>query len=182
MVGLSAKLFQSGMEYGDKEKRYVKFSINLKGSLPSAIRIYTDKKYCSKNPALSEVIVYADSIRGNVGVFDRGLQSRNSFDKFTDTDKMFITRNIPNIRFVNAVEREVAIAPSDATVTVIGDKSGYLFNHNEKKSKHKYRVITSRINKTDELICFVTNIMDKDAYTIAAWYRLRWEIEVFSNL
>lgn len=179
MVGLSAKLFKSGMEYGEKEKRFVKFSVNVKGSLPSSIKIYTDKKHANENPALSEVIECSDCIKGNIVVFDRGLQSRNSFDKFTDTDKMFVTRNNPNIRCVETVDVNITPAPPDATVTIIGDKTGRLINKSEKKSKHLYRVITARINKTGEVICFVTNIMNEEAYTIAAWYRLRWEIEVF---
>lgn len=179
MVGLSAKLFKAGMEYGEKDKRYVKFSVNLKGSLPSTIKIYTDKKYANENSALSEVIECADCITGNIVVFDRGLQARSSFDKFTNTDKMFVTRHLPNIRCINVSEHSLTKAPSNATVTITGDKTGHLIDKKQKASKHQYRVITGTINKTGELICFVTNIMDEDAYTIADWYRLRWEIEVY---
>jgi hypothetical protein len=179
MVGLSAKLFKAGMEYNDKVNRFVKFSVNLKGSLPSAIKIYTDKKYANENPALSEVIESADNIEGNIVVFDRGLQSRDSFDKFTDTDKMFVTRHVPNIRCEDAVDNDLPEQQPDATVTIIGDKTGFLINKKEKKTSYRYRIITASINKTGEVICFVTNIKEECAYTIAAWYRLRWEIEVF---
>ena len=180
MVGLAAKLFTSGMEYGnDKDRRFVKFSVNVKGSLPSSIKIYTDKKYANENPALSEVIEHADCIKGNIVAFDRGLQSRDSFDKFSDTGKLFVTRNVPKIRCVDAVDNAITDPPPDATVTITGDKTGHLINRAEKKSKHRYRIITAKIDKTGELICFVTNIMDEDAYTIAAWYRLRWEIDIF---
>ena len=67
----------------------------------------------------------------------------------------------------------------NSTVIILGDKTGYLINRKEKKTKHTYRIITARINKTGEIICFITNIMEESAYTIAAWYKLRWEIEVF---
>ena len=92
---------------------------------------------------------------------------------------MFVTRNLPNIRCTEAVDKVITEAPPDATVTVLSDKTGYLFKKTEKKSAHVYRIITARINKTSEVISFVTNILDEDAYTIAAWYRLRWEIELF---
>ncbi len=32
---------------------------------------------------------------------------------------------------------------------------------------------------TGKEICFITNLMDEDAYVIAEWYKQRWEIEVF---
>ena len=179
MVGLSAKLFKAGMEYNDKDNRFVKFSINLKGSLPSAVKVYTDKKYASENPALSEVIDCEDSIKGNIVGFDRGLQARESFDRFTGSEKLFVTRHNPNIVCVDAREGKVGPAPKNATITVISDKKGKLLNKKGKKTEHDYRVITGAINKTGETICFVTSIKDEDAYVIAELYRLRWEIELF---
>ncbi|MGJ7030811.1 IS4 family transposase [Niabella hirudinis] len=179
MVGLSAKLFKVGMEYNDNVNRFVKFSINLKGSLPSAIKIYTDKKYASENLALSEVIECDDSLQGNIVVFDRGLQARDSFDKFTDSDKMFVARHNSNIVCVDVTETKVRPAPAGANVTVISDKLGRLLNRRGKKTKHIYRVIRATVNKTGEDICFVTSIRNEDAYVIADLYRLRWEIELF---
>ena len=40
-------------------------------------------------------------------------------------------------------------------------------------------MIKGTIDDSGEKIYFITNILDEDAYLIAAWYRQRWEIEVF---
>ena len=58
-------------------------SVNLKGSLPSSVKVFTDQSYVSEEKALADLINDTDCIEGNVVVFDRGLQSRDTFDKFT---------------------------------------------------------------------------------------------------
>lgn len=35
------------------------------------------------------------------------------------------------------------------------------------------------MDQSQEKICFVTNILDEDCYTLAKWYKQRWEIETF---
>ncbi|MBN8858126.1 MAG: transposase [Sphingobacteriales bacterium] len=39
--------------------------------------------------------------------------------------------------------------------------------------------IVYRLDKSGAPICFVTYIINEEAYLIAAWYKQRWEIEVF---
>src|SRR6478735_4775754 len=96
MVTLSAKLLTEGITNQTENKRYLKYGVNVKGSLPSSVKIYTDPRYASEELAMSEVINEDHSITGNIVVFDRGLRSRKSFDQFTDSGKWFITRaNLP---------------------------------------------------------------------------------------
>jgi hypothetical protein len=95
-VALAAKLFSPGMQNGSskcRDKRFVKYSVNLKGNLPSTVKVFTDQSYVSEDLALSELINQADCIEGNIVVFDRGLQSRRSFDKFTNSNKLFVSRS-----------------------------------------------------------------------------------------
>lgn len=73
-VGLASKLFRVGMKNGeDDKKRFVKYSVNLKGSLPSDIKIYTTQNYNSEEQALSELINDEKCLEENIVVFDRGL-------------------------------------------------------------------------------------------------------------
>jgi len=79
-------------------KRFVKYSINLKGSIPSSVKIFTDQSHVSEELALAELINESDCLEGNVVVFDRGLQSRSSFDNFTENSKLFVSKANLNIR------------------------------------------------------------------------------------
>src|ERR1700712_915837 len=120
-VALAAKLFCNGMVNGggqDSSKRFVKYTVNLKGSLPSCVKVFVDQAHISEELALAEVINDANCIQGNTVVFDRGLQSRNSFDKFTASNKMFVTRaNIP-IRLKVVGTKDIAIKTMGSTVTI----------------------------------------------------------------
>jgi len=178
-VALATKLFSGGMKNGDDSKRFVKYSVNLKGSIPSSVKVHTEQSYISEELALAEVINGADCIDNCVVVFDRGLQSRNSFDRFTNTNKLFVTRANPIIRCKVIASKEIGVKPAASTVTIISDDIGFLINRKQKKTQHTYRVIKGIIDQSKEEICFVTNLLDEDCYTIAEWYKQRWEIETF---
>src|SRR5258706_11840764 len=92
-VALAAKLFMCGMQTGDNDKRFVKYTVSLKGSIPSSVKVFTDQHHVSEDIALSELIKESHCLEGNIVVFDRGIQSRHSFDAFTDSGKWFITRS-----------------------------------------------------------------------------------------
>lgn len=151
----------------------------MKGSLPSCIKIFKDQSYASEEFALAELLDVTGSIEENVVVFDRGLQSRNSFDKLTGSSKWFVTRANPNIRSKIVSNIKVGKKTEGSSVTVYSDEVCYLVNKKEKQTQYQYRIIKSRIDESDEPIYFISNILDEDAYTIAAWYKQRWEIEAF---
>jgi hypothetical protein len=178
-VALATKLFANGMQAGDNSKRFVKYSVNLKGSIPSSVKVFTDQGHVSEDVALSELINESNGIEGNIVVFDRGIQSRKSFENFTDSGKWFITRSKLDIRCKDAKARVIAEKLCGSTVTVISDQVCKLISKTQKVTKHYYRVIKATIDSSGEQICFVTNMLDEDAYLIASWYKQRWEIEVF---
>ena len=105
------------------------------------MKVHTEQSYISEELALAEVINGANCIAHSVVVFDRGLQSRNSFDKFTNTDKLFVTRANPNIRCKVIASKETGIKPAESTVTIISDNTGFLITRKEKKTLYPYRVI-----------------------------------------
>jgi len=179
-VCLASKLFPDGMKNGDGifDKRFLKYSVNLKGSIPSSVKVFTDQSHVSEDLALAELINDTDCLEGNIVAFDRGLQSRTSFDKFTDDNKWFVSRANLNIKCAEAETNSRVEKTADSSVTITSDQNCILFAKG-KKSKHKYRVIKGVIDSSGLEICFVTNIMHENAYLVAEWYKQRWEIEIF---
>jgi hypothetical protein len=178
-VALSAKLFTGGMINGDNDKRFLKYSVQLKGSLPAMVKVFTAQRYVSEDIALTDIINDSDSLKGNTVVFDRGIQSRSSFESFSDSNKWFITRSKLDIRCKVCKTNNVLDKPEGSTVTIISDEVGKLTSGRAKDTRHLYRVIKAKIDEGDEMICFVTNMLDEDAYQVAGWYKQRWEIELF---
>lgn len=180
-VGLATSLFLRGMKSSNHltDKRFLKYTVNIKGSIPSNVKVFTDQSYVSEELALAELINDAHCIEGNIVVFDRGLQSRNSFDKFTDSHKSFVSRANPRIRCKVTAHKEIPVKPLGSSVTITGDELGFLINRKEKNTKYQYRVLKATIDESGNKIYFVTNMLDEDAYLIAALYKQRWEIEIF---
>jgi len=178
-VALAAKLFMDGMKTGDKDRRFVKYSVSLKGSLPCSVKVFKEQSYVSEDKALPEIIDDCNYLEGNVVVFDRGIQSRKSFDKFTTSGKWFITRSKLDIRVKRATPIDIVEKPKNSTVTIISDQKGKLLSGKHQESEGTYRVIMARIDNSKEPVCFVTNMLTEDAYLIASWYKQRWEIELF---
>ena len=178
-VGLAAKLFMGGMRNGDNDKRFVKYSVSLKGSIPCLVKVFKEQSYISEDKALSEVIDNCNYLEGNMVVFDRGIQSRKSFDKFSGSGKWFITRSKLDIRVKRATAIEVGEKPKNSTVTINSDQKGKLISGKQQETEGTYRVIKATIDGSKEPICFVTNMVNEDAYQIVSWYKQRWEIELF---
>ena len=181
-IALASKLFSIGMENGTSDKKFVKYTVNIKGSLPSKVKVHTEQPYVSEDLALRELIDEDDQHKQNIVVFERGLQSRHYFEKFTDKKKLFVGRTKPNVRCKAKSSNILPLKANGSTITLISDVMGSLINQNEKPTRAQYRVIKGTLDATGEIICFITNIPDEDPYLIAEWYKQRWEIEVFSNL
>eukprot|EP01041_Mallomonas_annulata_P016192 gene16192-33953_t len=178
-IALASKLFSIGMENGTSNKKFVKYSVNIKGSLPSKVKVHTAQSYVSEDVALRELIDEDDQHKKNIVVFDRGLQSRSYFEKFTAENKLFVGRTRPDARCKVTSNNILPPKKDGSTVTLTSDKIGNLINQDEKPTQTQFRVIKGTIDATGEAICFITNILDEDPYLIASWYRQRWEIEVF---
>lgn len=178
-VALAAKLFMDGIKTGDKDRRFVKYSVSLKGSIPCLVKVFKEQSYVSEDKALPEIIDDCNYLEGNVVVFDRGIQSRKSFDKFTTSGKWFITRSKLDIRVKRVIPIDVGEKPKNSTVTIISDQKGKLLSGKHQETEGIYRVIMAKVDNSREPICFVTNMLTEDAYLIASWYKQRWEIELF---
>lgn len=180
-VSLAAKLLSDGMRNSkvDTDDRFLKYSVYLKGSLPASVRIFKDQSYICDDKSLTELINTTQDLSDETIVFDRGLRSRSSLDRFTTEKKQFVTRSKLAIRCNTLSQNPLTDKPLKSTVTIQSDEIGYLSSGSHNKTEHQYRVIKAIIDNSQEQICFVTNILQEDAYTIADWYKQRWEIEVF---
>lgn len=180
-VSIAASLFSIGMLNGTASygKKHVKYSVNLKGSLPCNIKVYTEQSFVSEDLALTDLIETTNASEGAIVVFDRGLQSRKSFDNFSNKSKLFVGRGKPQNKIEVVSVLKINAKPKESTVTITNDEIGYLSAKRGVKTKNQFRLIKAIIDSTKEEICFVTTILDLDAYLIAAFYRQRWEIELF---
>jgi len=178
-ISIAAKLLTNGIATGGPNRKLVKYSVNLKGSIPSSVKVFTAQSYNCDEPALTELINESDNQERGVVVFDRGLKARSAYDKFTNDGRLFVSRTEPNSRCKAAESQTITNKPEGSTVTLHSEVRGYLISKMQKHSQHEYRIIKGFIDKSGGPICFVTNIFDEDPYVIAAWYRQRWEIEVF---
>jgi len=180
-VSIAAKLISIGMLSGRKSdgKKQIKYSINLKGSLPSSVKVFTEQSFISEDNALSALIEQTDCITEHIVVFDRGLQLRKSYDKFTHDHKLFVTRAHPNAKVKIVEERVITPLPADSSITIKSDVVGYLYDAKSNPTTCMYRIIRGIIHSSGEEIVFVSNLLDKEAYFIAQLYKQRWEIDVF---
>lgn len=180
-ISIAASLFSIGMLNGTASygKKHVKYSVNLKGSLPCNIKVYTEQSFVSEDFALTDLIETTNASEGAIVVFDRGLQSRKSFDNFSNKSKLFVGRGKPQNKIEVVSVLKINAKPKESTVTITNDEIGYLSAKRGVKTKNQFRLIKAIIDSTKEEICFVTTILDLDAYLIAAFYRQRWEIELF---
>lgn len=178
-VSVASKFFHQGMANGTGEKKFVKFSVCLKGSLPSSVKVFLDQAYVSEDLALGDTAKNDGNLVDSIVVFDRGLQSREVFDSLTSSSKSFVCRANPRTRIVKGEGLAIEPKPGDSAVTIHSDSLGYLVNRKEKISSHRYRVIQGTIDKTGEPICLISNMEEQQAYDLAKIYKQRWEIEVF---
>ena len=184
MVSVGAGLISWGMKVGKQSKtgsgtRQLKFTIGLKGILPTDANLFTDQSYLSEDIALREAIINSSHTKDSIVVFDRGLQKRKTFAEFEQTNISFVTRMNEYVRYeeinvfkhIKGRKTENLIFEQDLLV--------YLFDHHNKKIKTPFRLIKARILKTNEPILFLTNIQHLNAREISDIYHRRWDIEVF---
>jgi len=181
IVSLSTKLIKTGynLKGGDAENyRLLKFTIGYSGT-PDCISFYKDQTYNSENRALPETILAHQKTATQINVFDRGITSRDNYDKLTDKNIAFISRINPGARQEVYIANNLTKKIKTKTLVITGDSWVYLFTVNGKKTKHPVRVIEATRKDNGEKIIFITNIKDMKVTKVAEIYKTRWDIEVF---
>jgi hypothetical protein len=185
-ISASAKLLDFGMSNGlpnSKSKEHdikqVKITIGFDGLFTRSAKIFTDQKHIGEDLTLGETITEYNASKDDVIVFDRGLKKRTTFAKFSEQNKLFVTRINPtqNYRVIKS-NPEVTSILSDS-LAFISDEQVYFLKHEIKKLKISFRLIKAKRKQDGQILFFVTNIKEMEANTIADIYKSRWDIEVF---
>lgn len=179
MVAISCRLFDWGMKVGPEvktDKRQLKFSISMKGSLPSSFKLFSDQIYLSEDIALKELILDDKKNKSGTVVFDRGIRSYDTFDKFSEENIKFVSRTNLNIVYKQITINKICSKPNQATVTIYEDLNVRL-KSKTKKIEKDFRLVKAKIDATQEEIYFITNDMEFSSYEIAEIYKSRWQIE-----
>jgi transposase len=181
MVAVSSKLVEWGMKIGSKtDKKQVKFTMGMHGSLPCYFKIYTGQKYLCEDLTIPDVIHDYRYNKSSIVTFDRGVQSRSTFAGLSKSNILFVTRIKTSATYKILKSNVLPSAKKSRSVLLTEDFEVNFIEHSTNKPiPVPMRFIRGNIKETKGEICFVTNNFELDAYEIAALYRKRWEIEVF---
>jgi hypothetical protein len=180
LVSISAKLVDIGFVCGggQENKRQLKFTIGF-SELAEYVSFYHESKFNSENVALKNSILNCKIKKDTIALFDRGIQARDTYDEFTDKNIVFITRINENHKFEQVKKNAIQTPVLHENLVIVEDSTRRLFNRNKKLTKHSFRFIKAKNKKTNEEICFLTNINYLTPQEISTIYKKRWEIEVF---
>jgi hypothetical protein len=181
IVSMSTKLLNIGYNLpgGDAEKyRLLKFTVGY-SDMPDCICFHKDQAYNSENKALSEAILSNQKIAGQINVFDRGITSRDHYDKLTQKDILFVSRITPGAK-QEIYKGNTLKKPVDTeTLKIVSDSWAYLYTSHKKRSSYPVRLIEAIKKENGTPLVFITNIKDLKGLEITEIYRSRWDIEVF---
>jgi hypothetical protein len=180
MIAVSSKLVDWGLKVGSKtNKKQLKVTVGLHGSLPCDFKIFTENKHNCEDLTIPEVILDYRHNKASVVTFDRGVQKRTTFVKFDEQNILFVTRI--KIDATHHVIRNIEISDKDTESLLIEEDLEVNFNDGitRKRLFTSFRLIKAVIKQSNEKIYFVSNNFELEASEIANLYRQRWEIEVF---
>lgn len=182
MIAISSKLVDWGLRVGSKtNKRQLKVTIGLHGSLPCDFKIFTENKYNCEDLTIPEVILNYRNKNSSIVTFDRGVQKRKTFVDLNDNHLLFVTRI--NTNATHHVIKALKITEENKeteTLRIIEDlEINFNDRENRKKFDTPFRLIKTENKETSEKLYFVTNNFELETKEIVELYKQRWEIEVF---
>jgi K+/H+ antiporter YhaU regulatory subunit KhtT len=185
MVAISSRLVEWGMTVGRKskkaEKKQLKITIGLHGSLPCDFKIFHQQKYNCEDLTIPQVILNYRNNKSSIVTFDRGVQKRQTFVQFNEQNILFVTRIKTNARH-HIIDQILASEESKESESLVIEQDLKVnFNDWETRTRLKttFRLIKARVKSTGEMMHFVSNNFELTALEITEIYRKRWEIESF---
>lgn len=178
LVAISSKLLKEGMTINQKgDKKYIKFSIAF-SNIPIHSKIFTEQSFVSEDFALKELIKECPLSAENILVFDRGVQARATFEEFSESELIFVTRLNNYTRFETINEFEIKEKETERLV-LERDLEVILYDKRNKKTNKFLRLIIAKEKENGEIFYFLTNSKTLITKEVADIYKQRWEIEVF---
>lgn len=188
MVALSASLTEIGMRVGappkkGKGKVQIKFTIGLRGLLPTEVHLFHDQAHLSEERALFEAIEASEVENDDVTVFDMGLKSRKSFKTFAQDGRIFTTR-LKNPRYEVLRKHKEVKGRCHGDLCFVSDQIVHLYASGGESllTTVEFRLITANVVKgknSGKILYFLTNGLEMSAFEVADTYLRRWDIEVF---
>ncbi|STO55479.1 Transposase [Canicola haemoglobinophilus] len=178
-VTLSSKLLKEGIKVGSSDNvKGIKYSVAFSG-VPIMSKVFRERIYASEEVALKELILDCPLSKDNILLFDMGIQSRASFDEFSDKGLNFITRAREEVRYVEQSHNSASVGQENEKLVIESDLIVKLFNKKNKETQHDLRLIKCKLKEDEKSLYFLTNNKRYSALEIAELYKKRWEIEVF---
>ncbi|MBL4708627.1 MAG: IS4 family transposase [Flavobacteriales bacterium] len=180
MIGLSSKLVDWSMRLGRRtNKVQLKFTVGIQGDIPCTFKIFSEAKdLCEDNTIPKAILEYRYNKSGIV-VFDRGVQKRTTFIRFSEEDIIFVSRIKTSINYhlVDTIDFKEEL---NQNIEIIEDlKINFIERGSKKKLPTEFRLVKGIINTSQKEIYFITNNFELSPYEIADIYKRRWEVEVF---
>ncbi len=180
MIGLSSKLVDWAMRLGRKtNKVQLKFTVGLQGSIPCSFKIFNKAEELCEDNTIPKVILEYKHNKSGIVVFDRGVQKRQTFTKFSDEDIVFVSRIKTSVNYC-VIDNMLFGNDSNESVRINEVlKINFIERGSRKPIRTDFRLIKATIKKSEKEIYFITNNFELTPYEIANIYKKRWEIEVF---
>lgn len=169
-----------GMHVGNTQqgKTQVKLTTEMCDDLLLQMHVHTEQAYLGEEIALKEAILGAHHAPEDIVVFDRGIQSRDTFAAFDEAGIGFVTRLNGKARYKLLRASEIDDSEAAPGLQLVGDHIVYLYKSGNNIVRTEMRLIQYRDFETGGRLTFVTNLKQLPASAIAQIYRLRWDIEV----
>lgn len=181
IVSLSTSLMTIGynLKGGDAGNHsLLKFTVGY-SDMPECICFYTAQTYNSENVALTETIIAHQKKERQINVFDRGITSRNNYDKLTENKILFVSRLNPDAKQEVLTVSKMRKPIETDSLIIESDKWVNLYTQNKKRTTHPVRLIGCKTKADGTSMVFITNIKDLKPAEITEIYKSRWDIEIF---
>lgn len=173
IVSLSSKLLRLGV--ANKDKREIKYSVEINQGIPVNILFFKDNKYASEDVALPELLKIKPLTKSlNIFIFDRGIQKRATFVELSRAKTYFISR-LNTQKYL--IENELTVIEATTSTLDITSDQIIKFKNSREIIDQNFRLITGEID--NKKIQFLTNVDFLEAAEITELYKSRWEIETF---
>lgn len=177
IITLSSKLLENDFTVtSSNNKKQVKIGVGY-SNLPEKVVVYNTRKYHNEDRSLTELIESYNINEEDIIVFDRGLQSRQTFVNFDDLNIKFVTRLGDKAKYkvikTNDIETQVMVD----NLKLLEDVIVQLQKFGERRVKRDFRLVIAE-DANQKRYYFLSNIKDLTAEEIIRVYKQRWEIEI----